>query len=184
MKRFGSYLNGINDLKLLLKANKPYTLYCYVDASYALHDDGKGRTGNVVTLGKGAFKISSTKHHIVTKSSTEAEIVGVSGAMGGNLGLMYLMEEQGYNVKPLILYQDNKSAIALLEKGRSTSQRTKHIATRYFFIKDRITSNEIKLVHMGTNDMIADFYTKPLQGDLFRKMRDKIMGITLIDTHD
>jgi hypothetical protein len=120
----------------------------------------------------------------VTKSSTEAEIVGVSDAMGGNLGLMYLMEEQGYNVKPLILYQDNKSAIALLEKGRSTSQRTKHIATRYFFIKDRITSNEIKLVHMGTDDMIADFYTKPLQGDLFRKMRDKIMGITLIDTHD
>ena len=38
---------------------------------------------------------------------------------------------------------------------------------------------------MGTNDMIADFYTKsPLQGDLFHKMRDKIMGITLIDTHD
>ena len=137
-----------------------------------------------MTLGKGAFKISLTKHHIVTKSSTDAEIFGVSDAMGGNLGLMYLMEEQGYNVKPLILYQDNKSAIALLEKGRSTSQRTKHIATRYFFIKDRITSNEIKLVHMGTNDMIADFYTKPLQGDLFRKMRDKIMGITLIDTHD
>ena len=188
LKRLGSYLNGTKDLKLYLKANKPLlpqpTLYCYVDASYALHNDGKGRTGNVLTLGKGAFKISSTKHHIVTKSSTEAEIVGVSDAMGGNLGLMYLMEEQGYNVKPLILYQDNKSAIALLEKGRSTSQRTKHIATRYFFIKDRITSNEIKLVHMGTNDMIADFYTKPLQGDLFRKMRDKIMGITLIDTHD
>jgi hypothetical protein len=186
LKRLGSYLNGTKDLKLYiyLKANKPYNLYCYVDASYALHDDGKGRTGNVVTLGKGVFKISSTKHHIVTKSSTEAEIVGVSDAMGGNLGLMYLMEEQGYNVKPLILYQDNKSAITLLEKGRSTSQRTKHIATRYFFIKDRITSNEIKLVHMGTDDMIADFYTKPLQGDLFRKMRDKIMGITLIDTHD
>ena len=43
---------------------------------------------------------------------------------------------------------------------------------------------KLKMVHMGTNDMIADFYTKPLQGDLFRKMRDKIMGITLIDTHD
>jgi hypothetical protein len=123
LKRLGSYLNGTKDLKLYLKANKPYNLYCYVDASYALHDDGKGRTGNVVTLGKGAFRISSTKHHIVTKSSTEAEIVGVSDAMGGNLGLMYLMEEQGYhNVKPMILYQDNKSAFALLEKGRSTSQ--------------------------------------------------------------
>ena len=89
----------------------------------------------------------STKHNIVTKSSTEAEIVGVSDGMG-NLGLMYLMEEQGYDIKPLILYQDNTSAITLMEKGRSTSQRTKHIATRYFFVKDRISSGEIKLVHM------------------------------------
>ena len=50
--------------------------------------------------------------------------------MGGNLGLMHLIEEQGYNVKPLILNQDNKSAVTLLEKERSTSQRTQHIATR------------------------------------------------------
>ena len=65
-----------------------------------------------------------------------------------------------------------------MEKGRSTSQRTKHISTRYFFAKDRIDSGEIILVHMGTKDMIADFYTKPLQGELFKYMRDKIMGIT------
>jgi hypothetical protein len=52
-------------------------------------------------------------------------------------------------------------------------------------VKDRILSNEIKLVHKGTNDMLADFYTKPLQGDLFRNMRDKIMGATIIlDTHE
>jgi hypothetical protein len=47
-----------------------------------------------------------------------------------------------------------------------------------------MSSNEIKIVHMGTNDMVADFYTKPLQGELFRTMRDKIMGVTTImDTH-
>jgi len=31
---------------------------------------------------------------------------------------------------------------------------------------------------MGTKAMIADYYTKPLQGELFRGMRDKIMGVT------
>ena len=39
------------DLHLILKANLPFQLHCYVDALYALHVDGKGRTGNVVTLG-------------------------------------------------------------------------------------------------------------------------------------
>ena len=178
LKRLSSYLNITKELKLILRADVPYKLHCYTDASYAVHVDGKGRTGNVVSLGTGAFKIMSTKQNIVTKSSTEAEIVGVSDGMSSNLGLLYLLVEQGYDVKPLILYQDNKSAITLMEKGRSTSQRTKHISTRYFFVKDRIDSGEIKLVHMGTKDMIADFYTKPLQGELFKYMRDKIMGIT------
>ena len=65
--------------------------------------------------------------------------------MGSNLGLMYLLEEQGYNVKPLILYQDNTSVITLMEKERSTSETytSLHIATRYFFVKDIIDSGEI-----------------------------------------
>jgi len=91
--RINSYINSTKDLKLTLRANMPLKLNCYVDASYAVHIDGKGRTGNVVTLGTGAFKIMSTKHHIVTKSFTEAEVVDVSDGMGWNLGLMYLLEE-------------------------------------------------------------------------------------------
>ena len=66
-----------------------------------------------------------------------------------------------------------------MEKGRSTSRRTKHISVRYFFVKDRI-DKEVKLVYLSTDDMLADFYTKPLQGSLFRRMRDMIMGITKI----
>ena len=31
---------------------------------------------------------------------------------------------------------------------------------------------------MGTNDMIANDYTKPLQGELIWCMKDKIMGVT------
>ena len=54
----------------------------------------------MVTLGTGAFNIMSTKYNIVFKSSTEAEIVGVPDVIGSNLGLMYILEEQGYNVKP------------------------------------------------------------------------------------
>jgi len=127
---------------LILKTDTPFKLYCYVDASYAVHVDGKGRTGNVVTLGTGALKIMSVKHNIVTKSSTEAEIVGVSDGMGGNLGLIYLMQEQGYDVQP-ILYQDNTSAITLMTKGKSTSQRTEHIATRYFL--SRIESSRERI---------------------------------------
>jgi hypothetical protein len=64
----------------------------------------------------------------------------------------------------------------LAEKGRSTSGRTRHVSIRYFFVKDRIDSKEIKLNYVPTDAMMADFFTKPLQGALFLKFREAILG--------
>ena len=49
----------------------------WVDASFAVHDDMRSRTGSMFSLGKGTIYCASTKQKIVTSSSTEAEIVGV-----------------------------------------------------------------------------------------------------------
>ena len=38
-------------------------------------------------------------------------------------------------------------------------------------------NENIELVHCPMERMIADFFTKALQGSLFRKMRDIIMGL-------
>ena len=48
---------------------------------------------------------------------------------------------------------------------------------RYFFIKNRIESNEVKIIYTGTEDMVADYFTKPLQGELFKKHRKDIMNL-------
>jgi hypothetical protein len=75
------------------------------------------------------------------------------------------------------------SAMLLETNGRaSAGQRSRHINIRYFFIKDRIANGDITLLHCPTEQMIADFFTKPLQGHLFRKFRDIIMGITHYST--
>ena len=79
-------------------------------------------------------------------------------------------------MQPAKLYQDNMSTISLISNGRSTSARTRHVAIRFFFVKDRIDSGEIAVEHMPTGQMIADIMTKPLQGDLFRKMRAWLLG--------
>ena len=47
---------------------------------------------------------------------------------------------------------------------------------RYFWIKDRLSSEGIEVVYCPTEKMVADFFTKPLQGSLFRKFRDIILG--------
>ena len=87
------------------------------------------------------------------------------------------MNEQGYNMKENILYQDNQSAIKMEKNGRnSCTGNSRHIHIRYFFVKDRVDKGEVKIEYCPTEEMLADFYTKPLQGSLFRKFRDVIMG--------
>ena len=91
------------------------------------------------------------------------------------------MKAQGYQVDENILYQDNKSSILLEKNGKaSSSKRTRHISIRYFFVTDRIAKGELSVEWCPTVQKIADFMTKPLQGALFRKFRDIIMGIEVI----
>jgi hypothetical protein len=79
--------------------------------------------------------VYSWKQKINTKSSTEAELVGVDDLLGYILWARYFMIEQGYDMDPSLLYQDNMSAI-LLETNRraSSSKWTKHIKLKYFLI--------------------------------------------------
>ena len=90
----------------------------------------------------------------------------------------YFLEAQGYCVGDNILYQDNKSSILLETNGKaSIGKRTKHINIRYFFITDRVKKGDVSVVWCPTRDMIADYATNPLQGSLFKKFRDQIMGL-------
>ena len=81
-------------------------------------------------------------------------------------------------VKSNIFYQDNQSAILLEKNGRnSCGEKSRHINIRYFFIKDVLNRERITVTHCPTEQMIADYFTKPLQGNLFTTLRDTIMGI-------
>eukprot|EP00804_Cyclotella_cryptica_P015717 CCRYP_013378-RA/>CCRYP_013378-RA protein AED:0.70 eAED:0.41 QI:0/-1/0/1/-1/0/1/0/188 len=87
------------------------------------------------------------------------------------------IEAQGYSVEENILYQDNKSTILLANNGRwSSSRRTKHIKSRYFFIKDKVRSQEVSFEHMPTNKMWSNVLTKPKQGAGFCQDRAMLMN--------
>ena len=93
------------------------------------------------------------------------------------------LQEQGFILEENVLHQDNQSAMKVLKNGkRSSGQKTKHMDNRFFWIKDRIESEGIEVRYCPTEMMIADFFTKPLQGRLFRKFRDVVLGYKHIST--
>jgi hypothetical protein len=159
----------------------------YVDAAFAVHPEKKSHSGMLITLGIGCVYVSSTKQKLVTLSSTEAEVVGVSDAVTHIIWTDDWLKNQGYfsgvgtsevhRIAPTVdLMQDNMSAITLLSKGKSRQSRLRHVHIRHFFIKDRVESGDVAVHYCPTEEMIADVLTKPLARALFEKFR-AMMGM-------
>ena len=82
----------------------------------------------------------------------------------------------------IVFNQDNESAIRLESNGRaSAGQQSKHIDNRYFWITDLIKQKAIAIQYCPTEHMLADFFTKPLQGALFSRFRAILLGHKCID---
>ena len=172
------YLRDTIDLQLTLEASDLTKIRWWVDASFAVHQDYKSHTGGVMMIGKGALYAFSNKQRINTRSSTEAELVGVNDAMGMILWVRNFMEAQGYTVSDNVVFQDNQSAILLEKNGKmSSSKKTRHIEIRYYFITDNIHRGRVRVAYCPTNDMTGDVNTKPLQGSKFRRFRDDMLNI-------
>ena len=74
--------------------------------------------------------------------------------------------------------QDNQSTIKLVSNGKSNSELTRHIQIGYYWVKDLIDRGLITIEYCLTEFMIADFFTKLLQGTLFNQMWEKVTGIS------
>lgn len=176
LDRVLKYLNGNPNLGFILKPNEVLEVLSYIDASFAVHLDYKSHTGMCISLGMGPVFVKSTKQKLMSKSSTESELIGLSDCVTQVVWTRQFLIHQGYELPPATVYQDNKSTISLVEKGRSTSERTRHINIRFFFVKDKIDSGDVKIEYLPTGEMIADILTKPLQGGLFRKLRRQLLN--------
>ncbi len=98
----------------------------------------------------------------MTKSLTEAELVGVDNTLGYIIWACYFMEEQGYDIDPSVLYQDNMSTILLETNWKvSISKWTKLIKLKYFYIKDNMDHREIVIEHCPMEWIWTDTNTKP-----------------------
>ena len=147
------------------------------DASYACHDDGKSRTGGCAGFPGAFFIFVSSKQTIVTKSSTEAELVAINDVIDYLVWLKALLEEiEVVSGNAPVLFQDNRSAIMLSESGRGSFRRSKHIDVRYFYVYDLVKDGKLTLQWLGTKDLPADLLTKPKRGSSFDHLLFLLIG--------
>lgn len=169
------YLKGTVDLKLNVSAeDKTQELYGYVDADWAENrDDRKSNTGYIFKLNGGAISWACRKQSCVSLSSAEAEYVALAEGCQEALWLRMLIGDFG---KPITqstkIMEDNQSCIKLSESEKF-SNRTKHIDTKFHFIKQYVQDKVIELAYCPTEEMVADMLTKPLSANKIEYLRIK-----------
>eukprot|EP00253_Pinus_taeda_P009833 PITA_09833 len=140
-------------------------------------DDQKSTSSYLVHMGSGAISWASKKQSIVALSTAEAEYVvatvATCQAVWMRRMLRSLCQEQA---NAMVIFCDNSSAIAL-SKNSVFHKQTKHIDTRFHYIRELVNNGEIVLKHCRTQKQVADILTKPLGQKSFEFFR-KCLGIT------
>jgi hypothetical protein len=173
-KKVLSYVLGTKNRTLLFKAKTQLTLKIYADAAHMLHKDTKGHGGIIGTLGSAPIFTKSFKFKLATRSSTESEMVALEESVTFALWLSILLRDFQFKFQlPITIYQDNLSTIAIVMSGGNFN-RSKHMLTKFTFVKQHVDLGDIELIHCRTNVMAADMLTKPLTGSELRKLSDLI----------
>ena len=91
-------LNSTIDDKRYIGVLNIESLYTWIYAAYAVHPDMKIQTGGAILFGRGMLHCRSVNQNLNNKSSTEAEIVGLSDYLLYNIYLVMFLKHQGYPI--------------------------------------------------------------------------------------
>ena len=81
LARVMRYLRAAARLPLTLEVDTLQVIKWWIDGAFATHPGMRSHTGGMLLLGKGAVYGASTRQKLNTRSSTEAELVGVDDCM-------------------------------------------------------------------------------------------------------
>lgn len=173
------YLQGTTTFGLNFTRSRSETLKLvgYSDSSYNTDlDDGRSVTGHIFYLGKSPITWCSQKQDTVALSSSEAEFMAATEAARQAIWLQDLLGEitgQLYNKTTICI--DNRSAIAL-SRNPIFHGRSKHIHSRYHFIRECVERGLLEVEHVPGNEQAADILTKTLGRIKYKEMSD-LMGV-------
>nr|GFA21651.1 retrovirus-related Pol polyprotein from transposon TNT 1-94 [Tanacetum cinerariifolium] len=103
----------------------------------------------------------------------EAEYVALSASCTQVMWMRTQLKDYGFSYNKIPLYCDSQSAIAI-SCNLVQHSRTKHIHTRYHFIKEHVKNGIIELYFVRTEYQLADTFTKALLEDRFKYLVRRI----------
>ena len=174
-KRIIRYVKDTLNYRLKYKRSKVFALIGYSDSDYVGdHIDRKSTSGSVFFLGENLITWSSQKQKIIALSSCEAEYITLNATSCQAIWLAGLITKlTNKNMMPVELRVDNSSAIELA-KNPAFHSITKHIDVQYHYIRMIVEKKWIKVMHVPSEEQLADIMTKALGRIKFVYQRSEI----------
>ena len=172
--RIFKYLKGTINKGIIFNRKPPTQLTVYTDASYGGNQANARSTSGVIIQYGGPIQWRSIRQKLVTKSSSDAEIVALLTGIEDSNWLQAILSELGHN-KMISIYCDNAAAVQIANNEHAAA-KAKHMNVRYQLISEAVTLKKVKVLHIpGTNNP-ADMLTKPLGPIIFNKHFPALMG--------
>jgi hypothetical protein len=137
-------------------------LYCEVDASYLLHPDSKGHTGNNISFYGtiGTFHNRSVKQTAVAISSTHAEARAIFTLAKELNILIALCQELRIPLElPAIIVEDNSAVVTMANNDSAYTKKWKHFLMVLNYIKEQIVLGQIEARKIFGKLNTADMHT-------------------------
>nr|ANM86643.1 putative integrase [Cladonia uncialis subsp. uncialis]AUW30833.1 putative integrase - catalytic core [Cladonia uncialis subsp. uncialis] len=181
LHRLYAYLKGTMNLGLMFTTQSKENIQAMVDSDWGNCPDTSRSTGGwIFTLAGSPVSWSSKRQATVALSSCEAEYMAASEATKEAIWMRNLVQEfrlPMFNNLKIPIAIDNNSAMKL-SKNPEFHARTKHIALRHHYIREKVASGEIEIQRVSTTNNLADCLTKglprPRLEELIRRMGMKV----------
>jgi hypothetical protein len=175
------YLKTNCDLGIKFSGNE-LDLHCFSDADWAGDIITRKSTTEYVVFGAGGpIAWQSRLQTTIATSSMEPEYMAMYGGIQELVwvrGVMSELSEQSLVGEPTPFFIDSQSAEDLA-MNPVYHKRSKHIDIKYHWIREHVDPTKYataRLIHVQSINQTADIFTKAINGEMFEKHTNVILG--------
>jgi len=158
------YIKGSPGKGLLYGHNDHTGVVCYTYTDWAgSPSDRISAFRYWVSIGGNLISWKSKKQHVVARSSAEAEYRAMALAACELIWLKRLLKELQFGEVTQMTLICYNQVVLHINSNPVFHKRTKHIEVDCHFVREKITSGDIKTEFVNSNDQLADIFTKYLK---------------------